>query len=74
MIIRYGYNISEGKGYDHPDPEKFNKMLTRHQKVWVFELMILMVVGSFVELLSVSMVLPFINAITNPEKAMKRRC
>ena len=52
--------------------KKFNKMLTRHQKVRVFELMILMVIGSFVELLSVSMVLPFINAITNPQKAMKK--
>ena len=52
--------------------KKIRKLLTKHQKVRVFELMILMVIGAFVELLSVSMVLPFISAITDSKKAMKK--
>ncbi len=52
--------------------KKFNSILTRHQKIRIVQLMGLMIVGAFVELLSVSMIMPFINSVMDPEKTMKK--
>ena len=38
--------------------KKFNRLLTRHQKIRVIELGVLMVIGGFLEMLSVSIMLP----------------
>lgn len=51
--------------------KKFNKILTTHQKVRVFELMILMIIGGFLETFSVSLMIPFMNAVMEPEKTME---
>lgn len=51
---------------------KFNIILSRHQKIRAFELMILMVFGGLIELCSVSLILPFTNAIMNQEEIMNK--
>lgn len=52
--------------------KKFQSILSRHQKLRITELAILMVIGGLLETLSVSLVLPFISAAMEPEKAMKK--
>lgn len=52
--------------------KKFNRLLTRHQKIRVIELGVLMVIGGFLEMLSVSIMLPLMNAIMNPEEVMAK--
>ena len=49
---------------------KFGKILSRHQKIRVVELFILMVIAGFMEMLSVSLMLPFVEAIMEPGKIM----
>lgn len=49
---------------------KFGCILTKHQKVRIMELAVLMIFGGFLEMMSVTMILPFMNAVTNPEKVM----
>lgn len=50
---------------------KFRMILSRHQKVRIIQLGVLMVIGGFMEMLSVSLVLPFMNAVMEPEKTMQ---
>lgn len=49
---------------------KFSQILSKHQKVRVVELTILMVIGGFLEMGSVSLVLPFMDVAMNPETIM----
>lgn len=49
---------------------KFRLILSRHQKLRVVELGILMVIGGLLEACSVSLVLPFMDAAMNPEAVM----
>lgn len=46
---------------------KFAKILNMHQKIRAIELFLLMVVSGFLEMLSVSLILPFVEAILNPD-------
>ncbi len=50
--------------------KKFTQILSRHQKIRIVELAILMVIGGFVETLSVSLMLPFMSTIMEPEQSM----
>lgn len=49
---------------------KFGCILTKHQKVRIMELAVLMILGGFLEMLSVTLILPFMNAVMNPERVM----
>ncbi len=49
---------------------KFRRILSRHQKVRILELALLMMLGGFLEMLSVSLLMPFINAVMNPDEIM----
>lgn len=51
--------------------KKFRMILSRHQKLRIMELAVLMVIGGFMEMLSVSLVLPFMNAVMEPEQTME---
>lgn len=46
---------------------KFAKILNMHQKIRAIELFLLMVVSGFLEMLSVSLILPFVEAVLNPD-------
>lgn len=50
--------------------KKFRIILSRHQKVRILELMILMVIAGVLEMLSVSLIIPFMNAVMFPDKVM----
>ncbi len=50
--------------------KKFNIILSKHQKIRVIELFAMMVIGGFMEMLSVSLIIPFVQAIMNPEAIM----
>lgn len=50
--------------------KKFRLILTRHQKLRILELGIIMVVGGFLEMFSVSLMLPFMEAVLEPDKIM----
>lgn len=52
--------------------KKFGLILSRHQKIRVIEIVLLMVLGGILETCSVSLVLPFMDIITNPDNVMKR--
>lgn len=45
--------------------KKFNIILTQRQKIHVIKLIFLMVVGGFLEMISVSLILPFVGTIIN---------
>lgn len=49
---------------------KFSQILSKHQKFRIFELFILMVIAGFMEMLSVSLMIPFITTIISPQKVM----
>lgn len=49
---------------------KFRLILSKHQKIRIIELAILMIIAGFLEMLSVSLVLPFVDAVINPEDFM----
>ncbi|MBQ7200413.1 MAG: ABC transporter ATP-binding protein [Eubacterium sp.] len=51
--------------------KKFRGILSRHQKVRIIELGFLMIIGGFLEMLSVSLILPFMDAVMTPERIMK---
>ena len=53
--------------------KKYLKILSSHQKLRIFELGVLMVIGGFLEMLSVSLMLPFMNAVMEPEATMENR-
>ena len=47
--------------------KKYNSILSSHQKFRIFELVVLMILGGLLEMCSVSLVIPFMNAVLNPE-------
>lgn len=49
---------------------KFRQILNRHQKIRVIELGVIMVIGGFLEMLSVSLIMPFMEAVMKPEELM----
>ena len=53
--------------------KKFRQILSRHQKIRILELAVIMVFGGFLEMLSVSLILPFMEAVMNPDKVMANR-
>lgn len=52
--------------------KKFNIILSQHQKLRIFELAVLMVIGGILETLSVSLILPFMDVVMNPEETMNK--
>lgn len=52
--------------------KKFQSILNKHQKLRVIELTLMMILGGFMEMLSVSLMLPFMNAVMKPEVTMKK--
>ena len=52
--------------------KKFSIILSKHQKLRIFELAVLMVIGGILETLSVSLILPFMDIVMNPEETMKK--
>lgn len=52
--------------------KKFKAVMSSHQKIRVVELAFLMVIGGFLEMFSVSLMIPFMNAAINPDEAMKK--
>jgi len=53
--------------------KKFRQILSRHQKIRILELAVLMVIGGFLEMLSVSLMLPFMTTVMEPESVMGNR-
>lgn len=53
--------------------KKFNLILSGHQKLRIFELVILMVIGGILETCSVSLILPFMNIVLNPNETMENK-
>lgn len=51
---------------------KYGSLLSDHQKFRIVELAILMTVGGLLETLSVSMILPFMEVVMDPETTMKK--
>ena len=52
--------------------KKFNLILSQHQKLRIAELIILMIIGGILETASVSLILPFMEVVTDPEKTMNK--
>ena len=52
--------------------KKFNIILSQHQKLRVFELVILMIIGGILETLSVSLILPFMDVVMNPTETFNK--
>ena len=52
--------------------KKFQSILSSHQKLRIAELAVLMVIGGLLETFSVSLVLPFMNAVLEPEATMEK--
>lgn len=52
--------------------KKFSSILSRHQRLRVIELAVLMFFGGLLEMCSVSLVLPFMNAVMEPEATMEK--
>ncbi|MEE3480727.1 MAG: ABC transporter ATP-binding protein [Lachnospiraceae bacterium] len=52
--------------------KKFRSILSRHQKLRIFELGVLMLIGAVFETMSVSLIVPFMNAVMEPEKTMQK--
>lgn len=50
--------------------KKYDELLTRQQKRKITGIAILMIIGGFMEMLSVSLVIPFIRIVMNPEESM----
>lgn len=53
--------------------KKFSRILSKHQKVRVIELFILMIIGGFLEMFSISLVIPFINMVTEGENLLNNK-
>lgn len=53
--------------------KKYRDILSKHQKIRVIELGVLMVLGGILETCSVSLVLPFIDAVMNPQAVMEKQ-
>lgn len=53
--------------------KKFRMILSRHQKLRIFELFVLMVIGGVLETLTVSLIVPFMQAVMEPDKVMQNK-
>lgn len=53
--------------------KKFGLILTERQKIRIFQLMVLMVIGGMLEMCSVSLILPFMNIVLEPEETMENK-
>lgn len=51
---------------------KFKLILSKHQILRIVELFVLMIIGGFLETLSVSLMLPFMNLVINAEDVMDK--
>ena len=51
---------------------KFSRILSRHQKIRIFELGLMMVISGFMEMLSVTMIVPFMEAVMSPQETMDK--
>lgn len=51
---------------------KFGIILSRHQRLRIFELAILMIIGGLMETCSVSLILPFMDAVMSPGDTMNK--
>lgn len=51
--------------------KKFRQILSRHQKIRIFELILIMILGGFLELGTVSLVWPFVSVAMAPETVME---
>ena len=51
---------------------KFKLILSKHQILRIVELFVLMIIGGFLETISVSLLLPFMNLVINAEDAMDK--
>ncbi len=52
---------------------KFLKILSRHQIIRIGEMFVLMIIAGVMEMLSVSLMLPFIEAVMEPEVFMEKK-
>lgn len=52
--------------------KKFQLILSKHQKLRILELGVLMLIGAVFETMSVSLIVPFMNAVMEPEKTMQK--
>ncbi len=52
--------------------KRFRLILSSHQKLRIIELAFLMIVGGLLETLSVSLILPFMDVVMNPEETMSK--
>lgn len=52
---------------------KFRRILSRHQKMRIVELSVLMVLGAVLEMVSVTLIMPFMEAVLDPRKVMDNR-
>ncbi len=52
---------------------KFRPILSRHQKLRIIEIGIMMMIGAFLEMLSVSLILPFMEAVMNSESLVSNK-
>ncbi len=52
--------------------KKFKSILSSHQKLRIFQLAILMIIGGLLETCSVSLMLPFMDVVMNPDKIMAK--
>ena len=52
--------------------KKFGSILSKHQIIRIIELAVLMFIGGILEMCSVSLVIPFMNAMLDPEAFMKK--
>lgn len=50
--------------------DKFRRILSQQQKIQIIGLVILMIIAGFMEMLSVSLMLPFVEAVIDPDKIM----
>lgn len=53
--------------------KKINYVFNRKQKINLLFLLIIIVLGAFLELMGVTAILPFVNAIISPEKLLENR-
>lgn len=52
--------------------KKFTSILNKHQKIRIIELTLMMILGGFMEMLSVSLMVPFMNAVMDPKTTMNK--
>lgn len=51
--------------------KKFDKVLSRHQRKRIAQLIVIMVLGGIFEMCSVSIIIPFMNCVINPDEMMR---